>query len=212
MIIHPIVKLFPKLSEPNAVKLEASIKAHGCRVALMLWRDQSGTIHLIDGGHRKSICDKLGIEYPTAEFVGTEEEAIKLAWTLNDDRRHLSPQQRQEAAAELANILAVAADKRKKAGTLVSDDTKVGRSREIAAEMTGESPASIQRAQTIIKNGTPALQKAWREKASTNDAAKLAKEPVAVQNKAAKAVLNGHAKTLKEAVKPKLPKGMAKRT
>jgi transposase len=56
----------------------------------------------LDGHHRKRIADDLGVAYPVRVLaVVDDEQAAEVARTLNEDRRHLTPEQRREVVKAL---------------------------------------------------------------------------------------------------------------
>ena len=70
-----------------------------------------------------------------------------------------------------------------------------------AASLLNVSTSSVKRAATVLENGTPAVQKAVKAgQVTVTDAAAVVSEPAKVQNAAVKAVCDGEAKTLREAV------------
>ena len=95
MEFHEIVKSFDPLSNAERAGLKKSIEQHGCRMPVVVWENEGRQLGL-DGRHRVEICEELGVEYELRIFHGTEEQAIALAESLNDDRRHRTPEKRQE--------------------------------------------------------------------------------------------------------------------
>jgi len=63
---------------------------------LILW---NGLV--IDGRHRVEICKELDVQPPLRVVEGTEAQAMALAWSLNQDRRHMTMEQKAMAAARL---------------------------------------------------------------------------------------------------------------
>jgi ParB-like chromosome segregation protein Spo0J len=88
-------QVMPDLSPEEYAALKADIAANGVQVPIEV--DEEGNI--VDGFHRKQICDELGRECPTKPYLGhTEEEKIEHAWQLNLMRRHLTREQKIELA------------------------------------------------------------------------------------------------------------------
>lgn len=85
MQFHPIVFTFKPLPRDKRAALKASIQANGCRHPVVVWDGQ-----IIDGRHRFDICTELGIDPPVQVFCGTEEQAVALAESLNEDRRQMA--------------------------------------------------------------------------------------------------------------------------
>jgi ParB-like chromosome segregation protein Spo0J len=72
--------------------LKASIIESGVLVPVVL--DEHGNI--IDGHHRKMICDEIGTTYPVQVMPGmTETEKLNMARQLNEARRQLTPEEKR---------------------------------------------------------------------------------------------------------------------
>jgi hypothetical protein len=83
--------LIPPLSDEEKVGLEESILSDGCRDALIVWAEEG---ILLDGHHRKEICDRLGIEYRFTELSFQGREAAADWVDANQlGRRNLTPDQ-----------------------------------------------------------------------------------------------------------------------
>jgi ParB-like chromosome segregation protein Spo0J len=94
----PLGNPFGTLDLATAKALEASIRAHGVIVPVI--EDQHGRV--LDGHNRRRIALAHGLDYPKQVMqVRDDEHALELVATLNADRRHLTPEQRQTIAAEL---------------------------------------------------------------------------------------------------------------
>lgn len=91
-------QLLPPLSAEEYSALEASIVAHGVLVPVEY--DEAGEI--LDGHHRVSICQSLGlVDWPRFVRKGlSEQDKRKLARELNVSRRHLSTAQKQAVIAD----------------------------------------------------------------------------------------------------------------
>ena len=203
--LHPSLGDFDPLTEEERAKLKKSIKKHGCKIPVLIWKDR-GRNWLMDGRHRYDICNEVQATYNVQFVEGTEEEAKKLARSLNEDRRHRPAYERAFAAAQEA-VLPVGANQHEQSSA--NSQGKEGKEGAAAAVPSQEEAAikhdvsvdSVQRAKTIIANGTPQLQAlAQSGEVSLKDAAAVAKEPAKVQNAAVAAVKNGKAKTVKKAV------------
>ena len=86
-------QLLPALTAEEYAALEASIVEHGVLVPVEY--DENGEI--LDGHHRVTICESLGlVDWPRFVRKGlTEAEKRKLARELNVSRRHLSSAQKK---------------------------------------------------------------------------------------------------------------------
>lgn len=68
-------ELLRPLTEDEYAALEESIRAEGCRDALVVWPCDEGRV-LLDGHNRKEICDRLGINYGVVELqLNSRKEA-----------------------------------------------------------------------------------------------------------------------------------------
>lgn len=91
-------QLFPALDSATEAALRASIERWGVLVPVA--KDQHG--NTIDGHHRARIADELGVDYRVDVIrIESEDDARSIAATLNTDRRHLEPKQRQQLVADL---------------------------------------------------------------------------------------------------------------
>ena len=114
--------LIPPLTDEEQAALEANVLSDGCLDPLIVWREQQV---LLDGHHRKEICDRFGIDYETRELSLPDRDAAK-RWIIEHQfgRRNLTPFQRAELALKLKPLLAERAKARKAAG--VSADGQAG--------------------------------------------------------------------------------------
>jgi ParB-like chromosome segregation protein Spo0J len=95
---HPSLQLFDALPPSIEAALRTSIERFGVLVPVV--KDQHGRI--IDGHHRATVADKLGVTYRVDVIpVADDDQARELARTLNADRRHLTEDQRREVAVTL---------------------------------------------------------------------------------------------------------------
>lgn len=87
------------LSKDEYESLKQSIKSHGVNVPVEY--DEEGAV--LDGYHRVKICHELNIKkWPSLIRTGlSEEQKIKLARTLNYNRRHLTRDEKQQEALAL---------------------------------------------------------------------------------------------------------------
>ncbi len=92
-------QVMPALTPEEYAALKASIAEYG--VLLPIQFDDEDNV--LDGHHRLRACEELGIkDYPSIIRVGlSEDEKIELIVALNLDRRHLTPEQRQEIVVNL---------------------------------------------------------------------------------------------------------------
>lgn len=92
------LQLFDALPAHIEAALRDSIEEFGVLVPVFV--SQHGEI--IDGHHRSRIAREVGVGFETVVLdVDDEEHALRLAYTLNSDRRQLSTEDRVAAAARL---------------------------------------------------------------------------------------------------------------
>jgi hypothetical protein len=88
----------PPLSHEENAALKADIELHGVLVPVEV--DEEGNI--LDGFHRRQICDGLNIDCPTVvRHDLTDGQKFVHAWMLNLARRHLDREQKQTIAGQL---------------------------------------------------------------------------------------------------------------
>jgi ParB-like chromosome segregation protein Spo0J len=91
-------QVMPDLSPEEYETLKADIAAHGVLMPI----EVDGEGNIIDGFHRKKICDELGIECPEQKRAGLNDaEKLERAFQVNVARRHLSGAQKRQLAARL---------------------------------------------------------------------------------------------------------------
>lgn len=89
-------QVMPPLAPEERVELEASIRAHGVQVPILVAAD--GTI--VDGHHRDEIARKHNLHCPRTVLDKSEPELRGLAFSLNLHRRHLTREQKRAVVAE----------------------------------------------------------------------------------------------------------------
>ena len=180
MTIHvdkEFAALIPPLSADELAGLETSIKAEGCRDALVVWK--TGTI-LLDGHNRKRICDRLKIGYETTEIDLPDRDAAE-DWIEKNQfgHRSLTPDQWKLLLGRIYN-------RRKKA----EHDGGKGKKRsggqndphlntaETVAEEFAVSPATVKRAGAfaVMVEANPKIKAAIYRRESALKAIRVAKE------------------------------------
>ena len=145
ILIDPeFAALIPPLSADELAGLETSIRAEGCRDALVVWGDI-----LLDGHNRKAICDRLGVAYRTVSVELADRDAAMDWIDLNQLARRNLP-------AQVASVLRGRVYNRRKkaegapkgnanaAKQLGQNEPVVSTAEAVAAE-TGVSPATVKR-------------------------------------------------------------------
>jgi ParB-like chromosome segregation protein Spo0J len=130
------------MAEPEFTALVNDIQAHGQRLPIMVYEDQ-----VLDGWHRYKACQQLGIPPTLEDFTGTDP--VNFVLSLNLQRRHLTESQRAMVAAQLAT--------RGKGRPSKTTPSRDGVSTKTAAKALKVGTASVERAKTVLKRGTPAL-------------------------------------------------------
>ncbi|MGH1360865.1 MAG: ParB/RepB/Spo0J family partition protein [Burkholderiaceae bacterium] len=158
------------MSDAEFEELKADIQEHGQREPIITVESK-----ILDGRHRYRACLELGREPKTKSWIGNESEMRALVVSQNLKRRHLNEGQRSMVAASMANLRRGDNSNPPIGGTSQSD----------AAEALNVSLRGVQRAQTVIKNGSDNLQKAVGDGGiSVSAAAEIAKLPAVQQNSA----------------------------
>jgi len=83
--------LCPILTDEERDGLRASVKAHGCRDPLVVWKEEG---LLLDGHNRLAACKEFGVEFETVSYSFPDRDAAR-AWIVDNQlaRRNLAPQQ-----------------------------------------------------------------------------------------------------------------------
>lgn len=99
--------LIPALTAEEAEALEASLKADGCRDALVVWDETS---ILLDGHNRYRICQEHGLAFTTVRKSFADRQDA-LIWVIQNQfgRRNLTPFMRSELALKLEDVIAAKA-------------------------------------------------------------------------------------------------------
>ena len=90
--------LIPALSDDERAELEASLKAEGCRDALVVWAGQGV---LLDGHNRYAICQAHGIPFQVVERTFESRDHV-IVWIVKNQlaRRNLSQYARDEMVTQ----------------------------------------------------------------------------------------------------------------
>jgi len=88
----PKYQPMPPLTDDEYAALKEDIRVNGLMYAIQV--DENGNI--IDGHHRKQICEELGIPARYEQRAGmSEDDKWDMALRLNNNRRHLSNEQKR---------------------------------------------------------------------------------------------------------------------
>ena len=153
IVIDPkLHELIPPLSAEERELLEVSIKAEGCRDALVIWQ---GKNTLLDGHNRYEICLEHGIDFNTHEIPLADHDGAK-DWIIRNQfaRRNLTAFQRAELALKLEPLIAVRGKKKQKeaGGAVVqkSVEPPVNAQKELA-KVAGVSHDTIHKVKVIAE-------------------------------------------------------------
>ena len=207
--IHPYCDAFPDLPDEDLKALAEDIKEKGLQNPI--WRLKDGTI--IDGKNRLKACEKANVKPDYRDWTtklidskAIDRELFHFVLSQNLKRRHMDASQRSVAAAKLS------LEYDKVHGT--NGEAKEGEDKkeklptttlEMAAEIMGVSPRSVDSAAKVVKAGSADLVAAVEQgKVAVSDAAAASVLPKSEQNQALAAVESGKAPTLRKAAGKKL--------
>ena len=92
--LHPLCAVFPRLVGAEFDSLRDDIKANGLRSPIVLHEGM-----ILDGGNRYRACLDAGVDPRFVEFAGSS--LVSFVWSVNGERRHLTPSQRAAIVASL---------------------------------------------------------------------------------------------------------------
>jgi hypothetical protein len=176
---HAIADLFPMLDGDDFESLKKDIDTNGVHVPIVL---HDGRI--VDGRNRYRACQELGKECPTTDWVGDEESLTAFVWSMNGERRHLSPSQKAMIAADMLPFLEAEAKERMKAGggdkksenardksgTEKIPDPIQGEAREAAAKLVGVNPRYVSDAKVLQRDNPELAEKVRKGELSMHPA------------------------------------------
>jgi hypothetical protein len=197
--VHPVASIFPMMSDQEYEGLKKDIAENGQREPIVFWCDK-----LIDGRNRLKACEELGREPDVCE-LDEDQDPVKYVISHNLHRRHLDESQRAMVGARLRKVFDDEAKERKKrkpeSVPANCPEQNKGDSRDKAGESVAVSGKSIDRATTVLTEGTPELaEMVDRGEVKVSKAATLVKK-VASKEKQTEIVKKGPA-AIKEATKP----------
>lgn len=157
--------LIVPLAEDERAMLEQSILAEGCRDALVVWLEEG---ILLDGHHRKEICERHGLDYRVAELSFASRDDA-LLWVIDNQlgRRNLEPIDKVPLVEHKRGIIEAKARERmlagKGVGNPVSNLTQgIGKTRDKLAAEAGVSMNTYEALKTVLEAGIPELADAVR--------------------------------------------------
>jgi ParB family chromosome partitioning protein len=148
--------LVPPLTEEEHLGLEENLLRDGCLDPLIVWAQQR---ILLDGHHRKEICDRYGIDYAVRELSLPGRDEAK-RWIIEHQfgRRNLTKYQRAELVLALKPLLAAKAKERMLRGKPsdpapdLAQGREPGETREQLATRAGISHGTLAKAEFIARH------------------------------------------------------------
>lgn len=183
--------LIPPLTESERAALRESIKTHGCRDSLIIWK---GLGIILDGHYRYEICNELGLHFETIETEFPDRTEAKI-WMIKNQRgrRNLNESQRAMLAVKLEALYGVQAKERMGTRTDLGqnlDPCEAGRSAEKAADDMNISHQTVSYAKNVVQKGIPELKMIVESgKLAVSAAKKVASYPPEVQEKIVEKVI-----------------------
>jgi N6-adenosine-specific RNA methylase IME4 len=144
--IDPCCAAIPPMHHDEYQSLKASLLRNGQLDPILIFQDR-----IIDGRHRFSACNELGIKPAFKQFVGTYEDAKSMAFSVNINRRQLTMGQKALVAAKLT-MPSIGEGKSGNRAGIPAPLTQVE-----AAALFGISRDTVQRGCTLLREADPAL-------------------------------------------------------
>lgn len=126
-LVHPVANMMPYMSETELNALTLDIEKNGIIDPVVLFR-KDGQDYLVDGRHRSTCCERLGIIPPFKYFEGDESSLLNFVISTNLQRRHLNSGQKAAICVEMLPV--------------VEAQTRSGQSEKISAYRSGEAVSS----------------------------------------------------------------------
>jgi hypothetical protein len=101
---HPIADEWPMADPYEFEGLKDSIKKIGIQHPIVLYPDDGGKLKILDGRNRWQAAREVRYPFKPADFkifLGTYEEAASYASAVNDNRRHMSKDQKEARVVRL---------------------------------------------------------------------------------------------------------------
>ena len=185
---------FPPLSPARYARLLASIRAHGLRRPIVVWRGQ-----VIDGLHRLKACAEAGVE-PRYEVLDDAEDPFEYLGDENVPLRNMDQNEKAQTAYLMSQYSAPGRPRTPEENSANLRSVTQGE----AAKLIGVSTRLVSDVSRVLSEdgpAVPALREAvtqWRIRYSA--ASRHVDRPPEVQNRAVDLVFKGEAKTIKRAV------------
>lgn len=132
--------VIPPLADDELANLTSSIKEHGCREPLIIWR---GHDTIIDGHNRFKICNDLGIPFDVIELdFDDREDVVEFMCANQLGRRNLTDIARADLRGIRYNNQKKTAGRPKK---LPHNDGFIGETALVVGHQSGVSKATVER-------------------------------------------------------------------
>ena len=185
---------FPPLSPARYARLLASIRAHGLRRPIVVWRGR-----VIDGLHRLKACLEAGVE-PRYEVLDDDADPFQYLAGVNIPHRDMTQNDKARLAYDMSQY--------SKPGRPRATEENSAHVRNLtqgeAAELVGVSKRLVSDASRVLSedsNAVPALQEAVRERlVGCRDAAMVVDQPREVQIRGMELLAQTEVRTIKRAV------------
>jgi len=173
LILPELRDFITPLTDAECGLLESSIREHGCRDPLCVWRRGDETI-LIDGHHRYEICERLGVPYDTVPIELDDLNAAKI-WMIDNQRarRNITPAYRTELELARESIYKAEAAERKAHGQTAPGRTLTQNSGEAFGRHTRETDAKIGEAAGVSRDTVAKVRKVKEAAKKDEEAAVL---------------------------------------
>lgn len=157
--IHPLAKLIPQMSAEEFANLRADIDANGLIEPIWLYEGM-----VLDGRHRYTACMELGVTPKFRQFEGVNP--IDFVVSENLHRRHLSSSQLAIIAVDIEREQAVFAkarmsiggQNRHAQGVETIPQPVTGKSRDVAAKLTGTNPRYVSDAKKLQREAPELIE------------------------------------------------------
>lgn len=213
LTVHPYADCYPMISGEAWCRFcESIMESKGPLQKIVVWKDQErNTTWLIDGRNRLKACQDLRIEIKEAIYKDfqNDDEVRTFINGINEQRRHMTKQQRTAVALEMMEVQKkLGRERQSQAGKMVGELTKEKHgnkllenfpkasshdSRKIVAKELDVNVGEIKQAKIIQDKGTKETFEAYKQGLASTSALRLIsdlpeEEQVEIVNQGKKAI------------------------
>jgi len=209
LTVHPYADCYPMISGEAWCRFcESIMESKGPLQKIVVWKDQErNTTWLIDGRNRLKACQDLRIQIKEAIYKDfqDDDEVRTFINGINEQRRHMTKQQRTAVALEMMKVQKELGKKRMSKGGSHTKETYSEKglnncsnlsshdSRKIVAEELDVNVGEITRAKIIQDRGTKETFEAYKQGLASTNALRLIsdlpeEEQVEIVNQGKKAI------------------------